>query len=251
MGQDSIGELDERPAHEVEVRSFLLDRTEVTNAAYAECVAAKACRKARKGLAGEGGFGTDADFGAPNQPVSGISWSDARAYCAFRGKRLPTEAEWERAARGQDERLYPWGNEPPDETRAVFAARHTASVCSVPLGNGPFGHCDLAGNVWEWLDDDYDPLAYSRPSARSGLPGSCAEIRTAQNELRQKGPRGFTGTNPIPTGCDKNLRGGAFNYFLKGLRSSNRVHHPASFRMIMAGVRCAADAPQAFGLTQK
>lgn len=241
MGQDELGELDERPAHQVEIRPFLLDRTEVTNAAYAQCVSAGACRPPRKGLAARGHFGSDTDFQAPKQPVSGISWSDAHAYCAFRGQRLPTEAEWERAARGNDSRLYPWGNEPPDPTRAVYAVRRTAAVGNTPTGNGPYGHCDLAGNVWEWLADDYDPFAYTRSTAGVGLPGSCAEIRRAQDELRQKGPPGFTGTNPIPKDCDKNLRGGAFNYFPQGLRSSNRVHHPGHYRMIMAGVRCAKD----------
>ena len=100
----------------------------------------------------------------------------------------------------------------------------------------------MAGNVWEWLEDIYDPYAYRRAGADRGAPGSCDEVLATQNELRQKGLQGFTGSNPIPTECEHVLRGGAFNYDAPGLRSSNRVHHPGHFRLIMSGVRCAKDA---------
>ena len=100
----------------------------------------------------------------------------------------------------------------------------------------------MAGNVWEWLEDIYDPYAYRRPGAEHGEPGSCSEVMQAQDELREKGLQGFTGTNPIPTECEHVLRGGAFNYGGPGLRSSNRVHHPGHFRLIMSGVRCAKSA---------
>ena len=113
---------------------------------------------------------------------------------------------------------------------------------SHPLGKGPFGHDDLAGNVWEWMEDEYDPYAYRRPTANVGLPGSCAQIRAAQDELRAMGKQGFTGSNPIPRDCDRVLRGGAWNYDGPGLRSSNRVHHPGFFHLVMAGFRCAKDA---------
>jgi formylglycine-generating enzyme required for sulfatase activity len=89
------------------------------------------------------------------------------------------------------------------------------------------------------MSDYYDPMAYRRPSAASGEPGSCEQILETQNWLRREKRQGFTGTNPIPTECERVLRGGAFNYPATGLRASNRVHHPGQWRLLMAGVRCA------------
>jgi formylglycine-generating enzyme required for sulfatase activity len=245
MGADRGGEEDEHPAHEVTVDAFWLDRTEVTNAAYAECVAAKACREKDRNVASRNHAGPDASFDGPNQPVVGVSWNDARAYCAFRGKRLPREAEWEKAARGDDARKYPWGNEKGGPEHGVFGRMFgrdtTEDVGSYPKGRGPYGHLDLAGNVWEWVEDEYDPFAYRRSTADRGVPGTCPEILAAQNKLRAEGKQGFTGTNPIPTECERVLRGGAFNYPVEGVRASNRVHHAARFRLVMSGFRCAKD----------
>jgi formylglycine-generating enzyme required for sulfatase activity len=239
MGTDTGGQEDERPAHRVTLLSFFLDRTEVTNRAYGTCVSAGKCGAPLAARSGRGHFGPDVAFRGPEQPVSSISWDDARTYCAFAGKRLPTEVEFERAARGDDGRYYPWGNEPPSTDRAVFASTRTANVGTHPAGAGPYGHLDLSGNVWEWLEDLYDPFAYRRPGADHGVPGSCAAILDAQNELRRAGKRTFTGSNPIPTECEHVLRGGAFNYGAEGLRATNRVHHPGHFHLIMSGVRCA------------
>ncbi|HVJ92044.1 MAG TPA: formylglycine-generating enzyme family protein [Labilithrix sp.] len=238
MGADAGGEGDERPAHDVTVASFWLDQTEVTQSAYEECVAAKTCAPADPAiLASYGGL-----FRGPQKPVVGISWHSARDYCLWRGKRLPREAEFERAVRGDDGRKFPWGNDPPTKERTVFSASAPEDVGTHPAGRGPYGHDDLAGNVWEWIDDDYDPFAYTRPTASLGKPGSCDEIIAAQNKLRAEGKQGFTGTNPIPTECEKSIRGGAYNYPAHGLRSTNRIHHPARFKLRMTGVRCAKDA---------
>ncbi len=247
MGADEGGEKDEHPAHKVTIKGFLLDKTEVTNEAYMECVHAKVCRMYRTDAAVKFHAGPDSEFRHPKQPVSAVSWQDAVTYCKWRGKRLPTEAEWEHAARGNDGRKYPWGNTPPDHTRGCYSggpppcAGTTAPVGSYPAGAGPYGHLDLAGNVWEWTATYYDPYAYRRPTADKGIPGSCAEIKTTQDWLRKHNQQGFTGTNPIPVDCDRVLRGGAYNYFVKGLRSSNRVHHPGRFRILVAGFRCAKD----------
>jgi len=242
MGADGGGEDDEHPAHTVTLDAFWLDRTEVTNAAYARCVDAGACRPHDATSAKKNHFADDKPFRNPQQPVSSISWNDAKAYCTWAKKRLPTEAEWEKAARGTDGRRYPWGDAQPDADVAVFATSVTADVGTHPKGNGPYGHADLAGNVWEWVEDMYDPYAYRRAGADKGIPGSCDEIRAAEDELRRMGRQGFTGTNPIPTGCERVLRGGAFNYGGPGLRASNRVHHAAPFRLVMSGFRCAKDA---------
>jgi formylglycine-generating enzyme required for sulfatase activity len=243
MGADAGGELDEHPAHTVDLPAFYLDLTEVPNEAWDRCVAAGACPAPDASSAGRNGFGGDARFRGPRQPVSAVSWDSARAYCAWQKKRLPSEAEWEKAARGPDARRYPWGNEEPTADRAVFAGLGvTTDVGTHPKGDGPYGHHDLAGNVWEWVEDAYDPYAYTRPASPQGKGGTCEEALAALDDLRQKGKKGFTGANPIPTECERVLRGGAFNYPGPGLRSSNRVHHPARFRLVMAGFRCATDA---------
>jgi len=241
MGADRGGQGDEQPEHEVTLPAYWLDRTEVTNAAYGACVAAHACRPHDPTSAQKNRFGNDALFRSPDQPITSISWDDALAYCAFSGKRLPREAEWEKAARGTDGRKFPWGDEPANPERAVYAGMRTLPVGSRPQGAGPYGHLDMAGNVWEWLSDVYDPFAYRREGSARGIGGDCTQAMAAQNELRSSGRQGFTGSNPIPIGCERVLRGGAFNYDAAGLRSSNRVHHPPQFRLIMSGVRCAKD----------
>ncbi len=232
MGVDTGGDPDERPAHRVTVASFWLDRTEVTNAAYGRCVNQGGCRSPS----------SRAWYRGRRLPVTGVSWHDAVKYCQWRGKRLPTEAEFERAVRGADGRRYPWGNAPPTARLTIaLGARRPASVGSRRLGRGPYGHDDLAGNVWEWVVDEYDPFAYRRPAAGRGRPGTCPEILIALRQLRRQRKQGFTGSNPIPRVCEAVLRGGAYNYPAPGLRATNRVHHPKHWRLKVAGFRCALD----------
>ncbi len=246
MGADRGGEEDEHPAHSVAVAGFWLDRTEVTNAAYVACVATKTCRAPEGNVAAVMHAGPDSGFHRSLQPVVGVGWEDARAYCTWIGKRLPREAEFERAVRGDDGRRFPWGNDPPTRERTCFgrllvSGSTTDDVGAHPAGKGPYGHDDLAGNVWEWLEDEYDPIAYTRSTAAEGKPGSCQEILAACAKLRADGKQGFTGSNPIPTTCEHVLRGGAFNYDGPSLRSTNRVHHPGNYRLVMTGFRCAKD----------
>lgn len=233
MGADTGGEEDEHPAHAVTLRPFFLDRTEVTNGAYQACVDAKVCKKKLK---------DDPNFAGANRPVNYVGWEDARTYCAWKGRRLPREAEFERAVRDDDGRRYPWGNEPPSAHRAVYSQSFTMDVASKPEGKGPYGHDNLTGNVWEWMEDEYDPYAYRRAGAAEGKPGTCAEILAAQDELRAQHKQGYTGSNPIPTECDHAIRGGAYNYHPEGMRSTNRVHHAARYHIPMLGFRCAKDA---------
>jgi formylglycine-generating enzyme required for sulfatase activity len=243
MGLDNQGEMDERPAHPVTVVPFVLDVTEVTNEDYFRCVRDGPC-KPHNPLSSEANhFGPDTKFRTPKRPISGVSHADAQAYCQWVGKRLPTEAQWERAARGSDGRMYPWGDDKPTRDRAVFGTNNTADVGSRPAGAGPYGHLDLAGNVWEWVADHYDPYAYRRPSAARGEAGTCEQILATLAELKSRGQQGFTGSNPTPDECEYTLRGGAFNYGAWGLRASNRVHHPGRFRLVMSGFRCARDWP--------
>ena len=185
MGADRGGQDDERPAHVVTLPGYFLDRTETTNEAYERCVAARTCRPHDPGSSSLNHFGSDAEFRRPEQPISSISWDDAKTFCTWSGKRLATEAEWEKAARGVDGRKYPWGNETPDRDRAVYASSRTEDVGSRPRGAGPYGHLDMAGNVWEWLEDIYDPYAYRRPGASQGMASSCDDAIAAEDELRK------------------------------------------------------------------
>jgi serine/threonine-protein kinase len=161
---------DEKPQHTVYLDAFWIDTTEVTNAQYRKCVEAGECE--------EPGYWDDSDLNAPDQPVVCVSWEDARDYAAWAGGRLPTEAEWEKAALGTEGRIYPWGNSPPDCSKANYAgcAGRPVAVGSHPDGASPYGAQDLAGNVWEWVADWYDGAYYSK-SPVSNPQGSDSGIR--------------------------------------------------------------------------
>jgi formylglycine-generating enzyme required for sulfatase activity len=213
---DGDGAADERPRHTVGLAAFCIDRHEVTNAAYERHDPGH--RAARDPVA-------DRDL----CPVVRVSWDEAAAYCAALGKRLPTEAEWERAARGGlDGRRYPWGDEPVSGGRANYCDascehdwrdgdssdghRHAAPVGTYPA-NG-FGLADMAGNVWEWVADWYDAGAY-RPG-RSDHP-----------------------TGPA-TGTMRVCRGGSFSNEPGDLRVAVRSASPPGSRLAGVGFRCAS-----------
>ena len=152
------GHDDERPAHPVTIsRGFRMYRHPVTNAQY------KCYMRSRNGVK-KPEYWSDSRFNAPNQPVVGVDWNSAWAYCEWAEARLPTEAEWEYAARGSDNRQYPWGDGAPDATLAVFGqARDTGSPEEVggrPQGVSWCGAHDMAGNVWEWCSDWYSESYY-------------------------------------------------------------------------------------------
>lgn len=232
MGSDTLGERDERPSHRVTLGTYAIDRTEVPRGNYQRCVRARVC---------EDVWIPRPTFQDPTQPVVAVSWFAARTYCRWVGGRLPTEAEWEKAARGADGRVYPWGNDPPSPARAVYHLRmnvgHPAPVGTHPAGDSPYGLHDMAGNVWEWTESVYDPYAYARPQS----PATCESALAAFADLRRHDDQSFTGAMGIPALCQRVLRGGAWNYWPDGLRSSNRVHHEPTGRFPVSGFRCAAD----------
>jgi formylglycine-generating enzyme required for sulfatase activity len=209
-------------AHEVSIFTFDIDRTEVTVEAYGRCVAAGAC-------APSGTPQGDARFDRPNLPVTFVRWNDAVAYCAWAGGRLPTEAEWEFAARGPGGRIYPWGRiyNPrlcnhgafaSDETDATDGFAFLAPVGSLPDGATPTGILDMAGNAAEWVSDffEVDPEGH-------GYDGRPA--------VNPKGP---------PTGAFHVVRGGSFASGAAWVRAAARstLIDPRSARV---GFRCAYD----------
>jgi iron(II)-dependent oxidoreductase len=149
----STGALDEQPVHQVMVAPFEMSRTEVTMAEYRACVDAKVCREP-----GSGGSCNWGVAGRERHPVNCVSWDDAHAFATRLGMRLPSEAEWEFAARGGGANVeYPWGDAPPDCSTAVVSGcgDRTRPVCSIAAGATRQGLCDMAGNVLEWVEDDY------------------------------------------------------------------------------------------------
>jgi serine/threonine-protein kinase len=202
------GEDDERPAHRVSLPAFWLDRTEVTNAQVARFA---------KSLRDSGQARRDTwvmEAGKDHHPAVQIPWGIALAYCRWAGKRLPTEAEWEYAARGTDGRKYPWGTA-WDDRRARFAGNRgsqgAAPVGSYPAGASPFGALDMAGNVWEWVSTVYRPYPY--------LPKDGRE-HSAMPERHV-------------------VRGGSWYLNPWDLRSSNREFGEAGYRSVYIGFRCA------------
>ncbi len=181
MGSDD-GPADERPLHQVDVPAFAIDRLPVTNAQFAEFLNAIGTHN----RSGERLYDFDdsdarihrhgaqwrADQEYVNHPVVEPTWVGARDYCAWRGKRLPAEAEWEKAARGTDARKYPWGNAAPDRTRAQFGARfnETAPADAFSAGASPYGVLGMAGNTWEWVSSAYLPYPYRAADGREDLP---------------------------------------------------------------------------------
>jgi eukaryotic-like serine/threonine-protein kinase len=149
---------DELPFHDVYLSNFLIDRTEVPFNKYRECVRAGICTPSRY---------DDSPLSGNRQPVIGVSRQDADTYCKWADKRLPTEAEWEKAARGPQGYIYPWGNQwnPEacnwDDNGLYDGYDMTAPVTSFRKGASPYGVLNMAGNVWEWVSDFYDPNYYA------------------------------------------------------------------------------------------
>lgn len=209
---------DEGPAHKVTLQAFDIGRFEVTNAEYLEFWHAVGGDHTPANLTGVRDFGSwpARAHTRPSHPVVGVSWDDATAYCHWRGARLPTEAEWEKAARGHTSPLWPWGDS-QDAARANTAGDDphatTAEVGRYPAGASPYGVQDMAGNVAEWVADWYSDSYYSRsPDAHPAGPVS---------------------------GQRKVVRGGAWADSLIVSRSTRRLGVPRAMCAAFVGFRIA------------
>jgi formylglycine-generating enzyme required for sulfatase activity len=184
------GPEDERPAHEVTLAAYDIDRFPVTNVQFAEFLnAVSATPSASAHLfdfddpdarVHRRGERWTADREYENHPVIEVPWRGAGAYCKWRSKRLPTEAEWEKAARGTDGRRYPWGNDLPDRRRARYesGSNETVPVDASAAGTSPYGVRDMSGNAWEWVSSAYRPYPYRADDGRENQkPGPVRSTR--------------------------------------------------------------------------
>ena len=219
MGSDK-GDDDEQPVHRVFLDSYYLDKFEVTNGRFAKFVEA---------IHSEPPWGF-ADHETPvvqaDHPVRWVNWMDAMGYCLWAGKRLPTEAEWEKAARGTDGRTYPWGNDPPTPVHAVYGLKEggeetTSDIGDRDKGQSPYGAHDLAGNLYEWVMDWYAEDYYMNFAANPAV-----------------NPRGPT------EGTAKVQRGGSYINSPYRLRSSFRTKGEPAEQDPNVGFRCAQDVPK-------
>ncbi|MCA9610209.1 MAG: SUMF1/EgtB/PvdO family nonheme iron enzyme [Sandaracinaceae bacterium] len=226
LGSDD-GREDERVPGDVTISSFYMDLHEVTNEAYRACMAAGSCPRHARYVG----------FMGAQQPVVGVSWPGAAAYCASVGKRLPTDAEFERAARGPDRTIYPWGDDADDPcAHAVVRTRAgegcgtevTADVMSRPAGH--YGLFDIAGNVHEWVADAYSPC----------LRGCRRECGDACFGTNPRGPCG--GAAECPGHALRSIRGGSWFWPLERARgAARRGAHPENEAGHRFGFRCASD----------
>lgn len=204
------------PAHTVNLSAFWIDETEVTNKQYAACVNAGKCSLPFQinSYTHESYFGNSR---FDDYPVIYVAWQNAYDYCEWAGRRLPTEAEWEKAARGTDGRMYTWGNDKPTSELLNFALKmgDTTPVKKFPRGISPYGAYDMAGNVWEWVSDWYDENYY-RTSPASNPMGPAA-------------------------GVDRVSRSSAWIFYDFDVRVTDRYgNYPKTTNNVM-GFRCARD----------
>jgi formylglycine-generating enzyme required for sulfatase activity len=222
----------EVPAHDVYVDGFWIYRHEVTNAMYRDCVSEGDCQRTYEtGMYLGVNYYSNSEYS--NYPVVQVEWYQAKDYCEWAGGRLPTEAEWEKAARGEDGRLFPWGNETPtlnlinlcdelcphEEHREEWNDGYPLSspVGSFPRGDSPYGAFDMAGNVWEWVSDWFQSDYY-----------------TVSPNKNPKGPS---------SGESKVVRGGSWYNMTDGVRTVSRTGIDPHDLRESVGFRCAVDAP--------
>ncbi len=208
VDSDAQANDDEKPQHTIYLDAFWIDKTEVTKAEYKKCMQAGACQAPRY----------DSDFAASEatRPVEGISWQAAAAYCQWVGRQLPTEAQWEKAARGMDGRIYPWGNQRATCEYAVMddgsgngcGTTNTWPVGSKPRGASPYGALDMAGNTGEWVADWYDDKYYADSPPRNPQGPPSGQLRVYRGGLYHNDASAIRAADrgsSIPDGLDSNL----------------------------------------------
>ena len=215
---DKLASSDEKPQHTVNLDAFWIDQADVTNAMYAKCVSAGVCNQPNNlsSLTHSSYYGKHA---FDNYPVINVTWNMADTYCKWAGRQLPTEAQWEKAARGMDGRIYPWGNSAPDNTLLNYNSNvgDTTAVGNYPKGASPYGALDMAGDVWQWMADWYSDTYYqSSPSSNPFGPDS-GQVRV--------------------------MRGGSWLNQLYDLRSASRSRFNPSSSFFVIGFRCSRSQP--------
>ena len=211
------GRLDEQPRRKIYLNAFAIDKFEVSNAHYMKFLD-ETLHKPPLNVFAERPF--NQEEGIADLPVVQVTWHDAVDYCFWAGKRLPTEAEWEKSARGTDGRLYPWGDETPTSQTANYdkeweGKKTFVEVSALPEGESPYGLRNLSGNVREWVQDWYDSEYYSNAPDKN-----------------PKGPE---------SGILKVLRGGSWRSFDSDVRASSRGKGGFALKTHGIGFRCARD----------
>ncbi|RMH62717.1 MAG: formylglycine-generating enzyme family protein [Zetaproteobacteria bacterium] len=213
-----------RPKHRVYVKAFRIDKYPVTQAQYARFVAAKHYRPPLNWKDGK------IPRGMAMHPVTMVSWYNARDYCAWAGKRLPTEAEWEKAARGTDGRRWPWGNAlRPENLNTYYRVGHTTPVNAYPNGASPYGVMDMAGNVQEWVADEFAPYP--------GSPGDPSIFKAKDID-----PNYQRGSDEKESLIYRVMRGGSWKSDPFSTFVYHRNYSLPNYASDFYGFRCAMDA---------
>jgi formylglycine-generating enzyme len=214
---DTAAQPQEMPLHKITLTGFNIYTAEVTNAMYQACVAAGACLSVTGLRSDLAGYYNNAAFA--KYPVIGVDWNMADAYCQWVNGRLPTEAEWEVATRGPDERIYPWGSDPASCDLAGMSGCGQElvpfQIGSFAKGNGPFGTWDMSGNVWEWVNDWYDANYYAVSPDNDPVGPWAGNLKV--------------------------VRGGGWNSIAERLRSAGRYGIDPSLSYKDMGFRCVVN----------